>query len=825
MAAPQVEPIVIPLGLITQPNKLGQYPAGALSQALGVVMRSPGLLTKAPLLSSFNANPFITTSPCTPHLLLGVDTTGFWHVSRRNADSHWELTNFNLATKFGNDLSAAGLPYQPITFATDGRLNFTRSRDRYLFNSNQGILIVDTTSAGTNAAALPRMAGLPAPTMNSVTPTAAGNPGAVAANSWTSVVCIVHRTMSDGYEVLSAPSAPVGNGNNFIFDLIYSVYWSSQHQFIAGDVLEFYRTRSQPGTSETGSVYFYSTSYTLLPADIAAGIVSNIRDQTPDAKLGRELYTNPGQTGALSAKLPPGLSTCMATFKGYTFYGNRTDTPLLTLSIPYGMSQSIPSTAPTSRKNAIGVRPFTATFTNTSNVLTAISAADIVGLAIGQRVIDVAIATGSGVISAVGASTVTLSQNANTTVTKATTSTDMVIIDGLELSTGAWDTAFLQSFRTNAPSVYVAAPSSSPPYVPVLPIADYAPFTFALTKFRVGSGSFTIKASNPQNYLPVLPATTATALTVPANLVPNGIAWSEQQQPEAVPPVNTAFVGSGTIYGMWPTRDALWIFASDGLWRLSGTGGAAGRGFDWRIDPVDSTLSLAAPHAACVLRDTVYAYTNRGLVAISNAGVDDTLSTGKINDLLPGPPFAAVTTIQIAANETEDEIWLGIGMGTGSMLYYVYNTLTRVWTNTRGGLGNLTDVIQAYSRANQAMASIDTGASYLQSASQFEGCTVDYQPITTKDPFAMKQWLDATIVAASADAGKAVTPRFNGVAFNVRNLTSQNQDARTSWNVPRLAPAIANSLAPGFSNNLSSGLSIYGFSLRSVMLTSQRKQR
>jgi hypothetical protein len=123
------------------------------------------------------------------------------------------------------------------------------------------------------------------------------------------------------------------------------------------------------------------------------------------------------------------------------------------------------------------------------------------------------------------------------------------------------------------------------------------------------------------------------------------------------------------------------------------------------------------------------------------------------------------------------------------------------------------------------MASIDTGASYLQSASQFEGCTVDYQPITTKDPFAMKQWLDATIVAASADAGKAVTPRFNGVAFNVRNLTSQNQDARTSWNVPRLAPAIANSLAPGFSNNLSSGLSIYGFSLRSVMLTSQRKQR
>jgi acyl dehydratase len=823
MAAPQVEPIVIPLGLITQPNKLGQYPAGALSQALGVVMRSPGLLTKAPLLSSFNANPFITTSPTTPHLLLAVDAGGFWQVSRRNADSHWELTNFNVATKFGNDLNAAGLPYQPITFATDGRLNYTRSKDRYLFNSSQGILIVDTTSAGTNAAALPRMAGLPPPWISTSFTTTNG--GAIASGFHSSSVAIIRRKQADGYEILSPPSAPSELTQQGLANFIHTVRWQTVAQVISGDVIEVYRTKQQLDANSMGAVYFRSATHVITVAE-AAAVVVTIADATPDANLGLELYTNPGQTGALSAKYAPGAATCMATFKGYTFYGNRTDASQIVLTVPGGIS-IIGGATGYQRLVGIGRRNFTATFTNTTNTLTAISAADIVGLAVGQVITDAALTGGVGTITVVGAASVTLSTTANATVTKVTGCNDVIELSGTSYQVSTFNTVNALGFTPFVPSV--AASPANDFYIAASELLTApliaSPKDFAIGRARFGGGSFTIRASNGQNYVPALPDMSSTAQTVTTTSVPNGIAWSEQQQPEAVPPVNTAFVGSGTIYGMWPTRDALWIFASDGLWRLTGTGGAAGRGFDWRVDPVDSTLSLAAPHAACVLRDTVYAYTNRGLVAISNAGVDDTLSTGKINDLLPGPPFAAVTTIQIAGNETEDEIWLGIGMGTGSMLYYVYNTLTRVWTNTRGGLGNLTDVIQAYSRANQAMASIDTGASYLQSASQFEGCTVDYQPITTKDPFAMKQWLDATIVAASADAGKAVTPRFNGVAFNVRNLTSQNQDARTSWNVPRLAPAIANSLAPGFSNNLSSGLSIYGFSLRSVMLTSQRKQR
>jgi hypothetical protein len=826
---PTVEPIVVPLGLITEPNKLGQYPAGALSQALGVVMRSPGLLTKAPQFASFNANPFITTSPCTPHLLFGVDSGGFWQVSRRNADSHWELTNFDLATKFGNDLNASG-----YTFDANGKINFTRSRDRYLFNANQGILIVDTTSAGTNAAALPRYAGFPAPAV-AFSFITSGNPGALPAGNSAAVCCLVRRKTADGYEIVSPPSSPNAQGSAGLADFVLEAYFGLPSQFAiaVGDVVEWYRTPSVVGSAPVGATFFLSATYTLNSTDVANRFITGIRDSTPDARLGKELYTNPGQTGALSVKTPPPIANCMATFKGYTFYGNRTDIATLNVFVPLGINNNpgMPSTSGYVRKNGIGSRVFTGTFTNTSNVLTAISAADIVGLAVGQQITDAALVTGSATVTAVGASTVTLSQNANTTVTKAAALVDVIILGGSTFpASNGWGTwPFNMTFNSTF-SVY--ASSVDPPAVLFGVGSDvYSPRQFSITHSRSSGGSFTVTASNGQNYVPALPLTTGTALTISNTAVPNGIAWSEQQQPEAVPPVNTAFVGSGTIYGMWPTRDALWIFASDGLWRLSGTGGAAGRGFDWRIDPVDSTLSLAAPHAACVGRDTVYAYTNRGLVAIGGpvttyggGTVKDNLSVGRIGDLLPGPPFAAVTSIQMSYDETNDEVWLGV-VTAGAMTYYVYNVLTEAWTTSQGGNGGTADVIQCYSRANQAMASIDTGASWLQSASQFNVCTVDYQPIATADPFMLKQWIDATLVASAADAGKNVTPRFNGVAYNARALTSQNQDARTSWAIPRNVPAVANSLAPGFSSNVTTALSIYGFSLRSNPLTNQRKQR
>jgi hypothetical protein len=352
----------------------------------------------------------------------------------------------------------------------------------------------------------------------------------------------------------------------------------------------------------------------------------------------------------------------------------------------------------------------------------------------------------------------------------------------------------------------------------------YAANSFVITAQRAGIASFTIAASNPQNYIPTLPATTATALTVSTKQVANGIAWSEQGQPEAVPPLNTLPVGSGTIYGMYPTRDALWIFASDGLWRLSGTGGSAGRGFDWAVDLMDSTLSLAGPHAACVLRDTVYAYTNRGLVSISPKGIVEH-SQGRLNDRLPGPPFNADTSIQIAADETNDEIWLTVTANSAAG-YYIYNTLTDAWTTSAGnGFPN----VITYARFLQSVVTQNASEADSPSAgNNYEAFVVDYQPISNGDPMTMKQWIDETWVL---DPGSASTtfyiPRWNGSDSTiVRAPVGQNQDTRLSFSIPRNSPACANTLAPGVKYTPSSNpIGLFGVALRAVTMTNQRKAR
>lgn len=817
------EQLIVPLGLITQPNKLGQYPAGAMSQAQGLVMRSPGLLTRVPLLVSYNANPFITSSPTTPHLL-GASDADFFHVSRRNADSHWELTFYDGVSKFGNDLNAAGVPYQPITFDTSGRINWTRVRDRLLFNSDDGILIVDTANPTTNAQALPRMAGLPAPWL-SVGSTAT-NGGALEAGFHTSCQAIIRRKFSDGYEILSPPSAASESAGQGLCNLVHAVRWQTVAQLVAGDIIEVYRTRQQADGTSVGATYYRSVTHVITAGEIAAGVATFL-DQTPDTTLGLELYTNPGATTALSAKYAPPGATCMTTFNGYTFYGNRTDVAQYAGAAPGGIGVFV-GTGYT-RQVMVGRRNLGATFTNTSNVLTAISAADIVGLAIGQVITDAALVTGSAVITAVGAATVTLTQNANATVTKTTFSVDVIELDGV-----AYQAPTFNTVNTLGLTPFIANVAASPANDFQIEAGDMvayaslpfyaAPVEFAIRRARYGGGSFTIRASNGQNYVPALPTMSETAQTISPTVIPNGSAWSERGQPEAVPPLNRAPIGSGTIQGVTSTRDAVWWFASDGLWRTTGTGGEAGRGFDWRTDLVDSTLSLSGPHAFCVLRDTVYAYTNRGLVAINGDGIDDTLSSTRVGDLLPGPPFSLTTSIQMTANETDDEVWLGIVTG-GNMTYYVYHTLQNVWTTSLGQQNLQTDVIPCYARFLQGMGSIDTQSAYTQSPTLFGVCTADYQPIATDNPFAMKQWIDMVVVASAADAGKSVVPRFNGAAYTARNLVSQDRDARVSYGVPRNVPAVANSLSPGFSMAGSGSLSFYGVSLRSVMLTDQRKQR
>jgi hypothetical protein len=97
----------------------------------------------------------------------------------------------------------------------------------------------------------------------------------------------------------------------------------------------------------------------------------------------------------------------------------------------------------------------------------------------------------------------------------------------------------------------------------------------------------------------------------------HAVVWSETGEPEHVRLLS--YAGAGEEWEpAWrgvATRDALFLFKRDGIWRLTGTGG------QWRIDPVSTDHRLLGPECVGVLGDAVYAWTNHGVVRITDGGI------------------------------------------------------------------------------------------------------------------------------------------------------------------------------------------------------------
>lgn len=847
------ENIVRPLGLITQPNKLGQYPAGALSTAHNVYIRSPGVIEPS------RAQAILQTMPAGDQVSLLIPSDQQLLEMALNSGIgavRWiDGASINSVSLVAG--AVLGMTSNPVTFPIDGTQTWTRSRNRFLSNANQGLLIFDYNIPTTTAQRTPRFAGLPAPYLYAL-PTS-GTRQALAANTHCSMVATVKRVFADGYQVTSAVSAaadvdaaPTGGAS----DITVRVQWTTVHGLQAGDVIEIYRSRSQlsspsPPTSCDGT-YFLTASYTLTSADIAA-FSATFQDTTPDTGLGREMYANPGVGGAAATHQVPSKFNVLATFKGYSFGFNKTEAASATFTVNSGTGGVVAGGTAALRTNIIGARQFTATASIGSPVLTAISAADIIGLKIGQKIQDFTVlnATVEVTITAVGVNSITVSNNAIANATKIFVAADVISINGVSfpfLSGGGWTANYLQAGFTNLAtnlgsggfSFDIGLVSSALSYV-TSGNTSPSPQQFTLLKLRPAgvagnNPTFTIAATNGQNYTPQIPELGGgTTQTVSPTVIPNGYGWTEEQQPEAWAPGDSGRIGSGTVLAAAPTRDALWIFATDGLWRLSGTGGSSGaEGFDWRVDPVDSTLSIASGQAWAVLRDTVYAYTNRGVVAIDDNSVDDTLSQGVINNLLPGPFYAQVAAYQVRADIENDEVWVIVGDNSAPVTgAWVYNYQTKTWVDNGQLIGNALNNSACFWPFKLSMAAANgnlANVTYFDnSASNYAGTMFwDYQPLSSGEPFSARQWIDETIVFDIANAGMQLQGRFNGGANQpLVSLVARSTDARVTIGVSRTAPAISETIAPGIqpSNFAPIAFRFYGVSLRSSPIGEQQVKR
>jgi hypothetical protein len=117
-----------------------------------------------------------------------------------------------------------------------------------------------------------------------------------------------------------------------------------------------------------------------------------------------------------------------------------------------------------------------------------------------------------------------------------------------------------------------------------------------------------------------------------------GIAYSKELQADAVPPSNYVRVGRGDfpVKRIIPTRDSLFIFTDEGVWRLTGSDPSS-----FSIEKFDTTFTLLARDSVVVLDDAIYAWGNEGIARITTSGVQ--LIDATIRDIVSAHRAADVS--------------------------------------------------------------------------------------------------------------------------------------------------------------------------------------
>jgi len=102
----------------------------------------------------------------------------------------------------------------------------------------------------------------------------------------------------------------------------------------------------------------------------------------------------------------------------------------------------------------------------------------------------------------------------------------------------------------------------------------------------------------------------------------NRIYYSKFQQPEAVPLLNYLDVGSEDqpILRIFPLRDSLFVFKTDGLYRISGETSP------WVLSLFDNSCILIADDSVDVCNNELYGWTTQGIIKLSEAGVGGAIS-------------------------------------------------------------------------------------------------------------------------------------------------------------------------------------------------------
>lgn len=451
---------------------------------------------------------------------------------------------------------------------------------------------------------------------------------------------VFKKTDANNYVIRSGPSPwrKVANNSGGTRSISLEVPISSTRQ-AAGDIIEVYRSIAvTPYTSTPSDELYLAVEYTITSSDVSAGVAA-ISDVTAEADLGASLYTNASQQGILKANDVPPASSDINNYQNCTWYSN-------TASRYYLQSRI-------SSFNSAGTGGwgcYTAyTLTTTSGSPTA-TVSSATGLAIGMYIWDDTfnpntagpnIPANTTITNIVG-TTLTLSNNATAnSVGAPVIFGDYITIDGtIYVASEDNDTSGTRK-------LFIGATSS------VNDCIDNLSRAVALVNGNVvleslssdissaQPGSFIIRSTEPNdsfvvsvasarttNFSPTLSGAAASAVV---DRYYNAVYYSKPDEPEAVPLVNYLFIGNSgkKILRIVPTEDCLLVFKEDGIYKINGDAPDG-----WTVTPVDPNQILVNARAVTQLYNTVFAWTNQGIVAVSSDGNVVNVSNGTIGSLI-----------------------------------------------------------------------------------------------------------------------------------------------------------------------------------------------
>ncbi len=372
----------------------------------------------------------------------------------------------------------------------------------------------------------------------------------------------------------------------------------------------------------------------LTSGQIAAHSVS-YTDQTPDNLKGAYLYTDTTQQGPLQTNDAPPLCVDMCYWKNMMFYLN-----ISSKQIAYATLISVGASAGIQSGDTIVITNGTTTFT-----LTGGSSQDAT---IGQFKVD-------------------------------SSSTPAANID----ATARNIVACINQYATNT-IIYAYYISGF----------EQLPGQILLQERAIGGAVFSVISSRGGAFSPVIPASGTTyASTNTAQQ--NGVAISKVGQPEAVPLVNLLPVGASDQagYRILPLTDAVYVLKQDGVFRITGDNPS-----NLVVTIAYPDTILTVPESAVVLNNSIYAYTNQGIVTI-NQSEPQLLSFPIEDQLLPLQNISNFVSMSYGVAYPADRKYVfACPTETGDThptQEWVYNYITQAWTRwdreVTGGLVNQND--------------------------------------------------------------------------------------------------------------------------------------